>query len=300
MSEKNEKGQTNTGKRLPHDRRVEPDRRPSMRLMDRDQEIIKAVYEHRFLKMSQIRDLFFGSQSTTNYRLVRLYQNEFLDRIYPRVSRSEGRSEAVYCLDTRGARVVAAEYGVDRASISWRPRHNDVKYWFLNHTLKVNDVWIAAKKAAEMREGQELEEWRGEKEIQDRIPYSKARKGYLPYTPDGYFVYRVGERVAHFFLEVDLATVPNTRFGKRIKRYVLYRKKGIFNDKYEAHAFRLLIVTTSQRRLRNLKATTEKEGGKNMFWFTTFEEVKPERFVGRVWKIAGQEGLASLAPSDPA
>ncbi len=32
----------------------------------------------------------------------------------------------------------------------------------------------------------------------------------------------------------------------------------------------MLTITTSEARLRNLKAVTEAEGGRERFWFTTF------------------------------
>ena len=51
-----------------------------MRLTERDKAIIHAVHTYRVLRQEQVERLFFGSQSTAQRVLQRLYQHGFLER----------------------------------------------------------------------------------------------------------------------------------------------------------------------------------------------------------------------------
>jgi hypothetical protein len=96
--------------RLPFDKRVkEP---PGMRLTERDVEIVAACLEYRFLLRSQIEQLFFASRNPANYRLQRLFQHGFLNRIYlPTDLRYNARNtQALYCLDEKGADLLVVSH----------------------------------------------------------------------------------------------------------------------------------------------------------------------------------------------
>ena len=58
---------------------------------------------------------------------------------------------------------------------------------------------------------------------------------------------------------------------------------------------RVLVVTTSRTRLRNLKAATERVGGGRQFWFATLDQIKPETVLhAPLWQLAGREGSYAL------
>ena len=65
---------------------------------------------------------------------------------------------------------------------------------------------------------------------------------------------------------------------------------------YQARpAGRVLTVTTGEKRAANLKAITEREGGKGKFWFTTLAQVTPETVLTMpIWQKAGSDELHSL------
>ncbi len=72
-----------------------------------------------------------------------------------------------------------------------------------------------------------------------------------------YFVLNLGDRRAHFFLELDQATMSNKRWKTRILAYKAYTDSGKYQKRYHTQSLRILTVRTTQARLGNLKMTTE-------------------------------------------
>lgn len=283
--------------RLPFDERV--DDPPGIRLQTRDVEVVKAVYEYRFLLRDQIVQLLFPSVRTANRRLKLLFQHGYLQRLFlsDGTPLGEQRAQAIYALDEKGANLLAAEYGIDRGEIDWYSHRNQVGEHFIQHHLRINDFRIAITLAAEER-GDQVLGWIPERKLREdpeRVRDPKTDKKH-PVIPDAYFVYELGETGlrAHFFLEIDMATMSNPRFAEKVERYLLYRQGRYFEERYEGRSFRVLVVTTSQRRLRNLKQTTEQAGGKSTFWFATFEGLDSGKILGDIWKMASQTGQYSL------
>lgn len=281
-----------TKRRLPMHRRVaEP---PPMQLTQRDRQVINAVYEYRFLRREQIQMLFFPSQNTTNRRLQHLYQHGFLKRHLPPVQLGEGREQAIYSLDERGADLIAVEKDIDRGDIQWRGKDNQASFLFLNHTLHINDFRIAMTLAAK-EQGHQVTRWLDEREIKalgERVPAPGKKRRYLPVTPDAFFEYDSGDRQAGFFLEMDMGTMSNKRFKDKVRAYIIYKTKGYYTKKFGTTSLRVLTVTTSHRRLKNLKQATEQVQGRGLFWFTTINKLSPEQIMRLIWQIAGQGGMA--------
>ena len=268
-----------------------------MQLTVRDREVVKAVYEYRFLRQDQIQALLFPSKWSAQYRLIRLYQHRYLKRVFTAVP--FGRGKTVYCLDGRGADLLAAELGVDRGIVSWQRKDNRVGSQFLEHTLAVNDVRIALERAGQAVDGH-VEDWADEHDLRRRhsqpgevvyIPGAGGKKYRAAVIPDGYFVLRWYGKKAHFFLEVDLATIANKRWMRKVRAYSTYYRSGKYQAKYGTRSLHVLTVTTSQKRLANLKATTEQADGGAMFWFTTFDLMNTDNaLTAPIWQVAGREG----------
>ncbi|MBI1258520.1 MAG: hypothetical protein GC204_13715, partial [Chloroflexi bacterium] len=105
-------------KRLPRHKRVAEDERPNMALTERDCELIRTVNDYRAVTTDQLEALFFGSRSTAQYRLSRLFQHEFLDRNFLSVvSGAPGSSPAIYTLGKRGVAVLVEHFGYERSQI---------------------------------------------------------------------------------------------------------------------------------------------------------------------------------------
>ena len=128
---------------------------------------------------------------------------------------------------------------------------------------------------------------------------SKGRTRKKPVLPDGYFRLVVPQGTAHFFLEVDRGTEPHSRFRPQVEVYEAYTASGQYQARYSKRSLRILVVTTAEGRLANLKKTVEKAGGDRKYWFTTFEQVTPETVLtGPIWQQLDGETAQVLIAGD--
>jgi hypothetical protein len=281
---------------LPRHKRVPQP--PPMRLTARDVQVIQAVHEYRVLRREQIQQLLFPSRNTANERLQRLYQHRFLERRWLPVEYGQGAGQAIYLLDQRGADLIAEQSHVEPTTMGWRQARNHVRSPFLGHRVQVNDVRISFTLAAQ-RAGFSIEKWVGQDELAAEPDYvhipapSGARR--LPLIPDSYFVLGLGPQRAHFFLELDRATLPNRRWRMRVQAYLAYVAGGAYTTRYHTRSLRVLVVTTGRKRLVNLKRATESTGGEGLFWFTTLDQLRAETVLSApIWQVCGDQGARGL------
>lgn len=124
-------------------------------------------------------------------------------------------------------------------------------------------------------------------------------------VPDGFCELEWHDRRYTFFIEADrrtvtgISSIPDKRdWVKKIRIYQEFYHSRIFQQRYNAPSFRVLTVTTGDRRLTNLKAATEEVGGRNRFWFTTFDEIEAEdALMAPIWRIANRDGTFALIES---
>ena len=262
-------------KRLPRYKRSKTP--PPMRLTDRDKRVIEWVYLFRFLTGGQIRLLEFESVSKTacQRRLSLLYHNKYLSAIQKPTHAGYGSSKRVYCLSQRGKEVISFMHdGMDPKNIKWNRKNNQVEIYFLEHTLAVNDVRVAFTISAKSL-GYELKwipEWEL-KALKEKVRDPENPGKSLAVTPDGYFILKGEGKVARFFIEADRATETNRCWKDKIRGYVEYVKTGQYYKRYKAESLRVLTITTTQERLKNLLSTTMNVKGSNFFWFTTKEKI---------------------------
>jgi len=288
-------------KKIPRNKRV--GFAPRMVLTERDKRIILAVYENRYMSRDQIRSLFFNVTSMTNERLMRLYQHGYLDRLYPPVS--FGSTQAVYGLDRKGAELVAKELGIAKESINWKKRNVKVEFLFLEHTLAVSEFRVCLELAARQREDASILFWKPQgKPLNDRVPDPERKSKYLLVSPDAFFGILTTNGLpteasakagkTYFFLEADLGTESRERFKKKVLTYRQYWKSGKYQEKYSFKSFRVLTITTSEKRLNNLVATARDCGVKGMFLFTTQDLTKPNKVLGNIWLTTVNSGFTSI------
>ena len=268
-----------------------------MVLTERDEHIIRAVYDYRVLRQDQVQALFFGSSSAAQRRLALLYHHGYLERQFLLVHTGFMTSPTVYLLDKRGEELLRVEFGLDE--VHWKSSHNQVSYDFLEHALAINDFRIAVTLAAR-QPGYELLDWHSEAEIKqdyDRvnIQMTRGRNRNVAVVPDSYFALSTPYGSTHFLLELDRGTMTTKRFRTKVEAYMAYYRSGGYEKRYGARSLRMLTVTLSQRRLENLKAVTEEAGGTRWFWFGVLSELTPNAVFGEsVWQVAGQQECVPL------
>jgi hypothetical protein len=275
-----------------------------MRLTLRDVRVVEAVHRCRVLRREQIERLLFPSKNTANARLKRLHQHGYLARRRLPVEQGQGSSQALYLLATRGAQLVAERLGVDVAEIGWSRSRNHVTPLFLEHTLMVNDIRVAIERAA-ARQGYSVSRWLTEDELKVRpdrlwVPTGHGGQRRIALVPDAYCCLEADGRRAHFLLEADRATEAHGRWAQKVAAYLAYVRSGAYGRRYGTECLRVLTVTTSETRLRNLLRTTEQAQGGAMFWFTHLGLLAPATVLqAPVWYVPGQPDPTPLITAQP-
>jgi len=282
---------------LPRHRRVKHP--PRMRLTERDIQMVLAVHEHRTLRADQVQRLFFPSRNTANERLKRLYQHRFLQRRWLPVEYGRGMGQAIYLLGRRGADLVAEQQGIEAEAVGWRGARNRVGALFLEHHLMLNDVRIALTQAAKTV-GYLVETWVEDEAFRakaDHVYVQAGRSGRqrVAIIPDAYCVVNQGDKRAHFFVEVDRATLSGRRWRQRVRAYLAYTLGGGYTRRFRTRSLRILTVTTSDKRLTNLRRATEEAGGGSLYWFSTCDRLESaDALQSPIWQVAGQSAMTAL------
>ncbi len=290
-------------RRLPRSQRVAEADRPNMVLTDRDCDILKLVNECRILRNSHIEALFFQSRSTAQFRLARLFHHEFLERHFLSVvSGGPASSPALYSLGKRGAHILITRLGYDRSHIHL-VKNDAIGWHVLEHVLMINDVRVAIMQACR-RQGITLMEWREENSFRAEPDYveikdKRNRTHKKPVLPDGYFCLDTPKGKARFFLELDRGTEVLSKVIPQLEVYEAYTASGQYQDRFHAKSLRILIVTTTPKRLENLKAVARKVEGDRKYWFTTFEQITPESVLtAPIWQQLDSRHLRPLISAE--
>ena len=290
-----------TRKRLPRDRRLPPNERPPMQLTDRDQEIVRAVNDHRALTAAHIADLFGMSSSPVQRRLQLLFHHEYLDRqIVTVLNRSSMNMPDIYTLGRRGVRLLIDAFAYEQNEV-YRPRRQ-FAWDTIDHLLRINNFRVAVAIAARARDWT-LETWHDERFFRahpDKVTLidRNGKESEKPVLPDGYFCLAVPQGRAHFFLEIDRGTEPRSAFRPQIRVYEQYVASGGYQARYSQSSLSILVVTTTQPRIDTLKGVTKKAGGDHKYWFTTFEQATSDQVLTEpIWQRL--EGVTPYPLIDP-
>lgn len=229
-----------------------------------------------------------------------LFQGDFLGRAALPLPR--GGPAYLYYLQRNGAEAVAEELGVEMADLDWSPRYRPPTT--RKHLIATNDIRIAMQLAVK-HQGFVLESWiddlslrRSHSGVKVTIVGPDGGTVTTSVVPDGYGRLRAGENWYPFFIEADMATETgealvfgNKDFARKIVAYLEFYRSGQYSARYQAKSYRVLTVTTSQKRLENLMEVTERAGGKRRFWFTTFDMLNRETVLSQpIWRVATEEG----------
>jgi hypothetical protein len=281
---------------------------------ERDVDLLLSLYKYRYLTSSQVRRLHFPSQQTANRRIRALEV-----ALYVGAAFVPGLEERLLCLRRKGADVVAERLRVVPEKLGWKKNLGMPKDpYFVRHFAAVNDFRIALTTACEARddllllgfipesEGVRTPKGMVRKYLRDVVSDVRSPNDTITHTPDGVFALQKNGKSALFFLEIDRGTETITDgekgFLKTIRFYLHYLLRGGF-ERYGAdfsvtdpfRVFRVLVVTTSLRRLENIRAAGgalvfEPEKAKRLIWVTAEAAVACGNVLSNVW--------ASLDPRD--
>lgn len=249
---------------------------------ERDVEILRHVYKHRFVRSSHLTSLLGGSSQVVLRRLTALHRDGYLERPWVRRQSSTrgGSDPLVYGLGARGKDLLNEILSVHPRRLSWLASHQIDTRDSLEHALMVTDVMVGIERACRaaehvrfidpaeiaasvlgtdgMRENR-LNTFRWQAVIEHRgMPVR------VEVIPDQVFGLRFSDRpnghdTIFFFLEADRGTMPVKR--KDIERSSFHRKLRAYHASwlqmvpqqlFGFRRYRVVTVTSSRERLAHL------------------------------------------------
>ena len=258
-----------------------------MHLTERDREIVRLVYRHRFLHSSHIVALLGGSQQQLLRRLKLLYHHGYLERPRAQLQYYErgGSKSIAYGLGNKGGVLLKQEHGISVSPDSWSEKNHLIGQIYLEHALLVSDVMVTIEIACRKRGDIRLlyeDEIALPQNIRQLFRWSvKIQNGWkLGVIPDRVFALESHDasgnsQRAYFFLEADRGTMPVTRrtlsqtsFYRKLLAYEATWTQNLHRRYFGFHRFRVLTVTTSVARVNSLvDACSQLKRGRGLFLF---------------------------------
>lgn len=259
---------------------------PAIRITERDIQILDAVYQYRLLSQAQIRRLLFNglNPNTANRRLHLLYHNAYLERRFLLNHGGVMTSEILYFLDHRGRNTLLQAGLYD--DIKWDKRQQEASTRHLEHLYHSNTFRIEVVLAAQQH-ALSITTWLDDFMLHqdfDRVAIRNGRDPY-PIIPDGYFQVLLPDgKTMHFFFEFDNHKMSLPAFKEKIQKYLAWERSGQLFERFQTRNFRVLIVTTKEKRMQDLRKVTYEAGGARQFWFTTLAHTTAEQVLGApIW-----------------
>jgi hypothetical protein len=224
---------------------------------------------------------YFGSVPRCNNRLKQLLDHGFVRR-YRHLSRGSA-SQALYSLGGEGSILVSDRLDIELDEVVQQTRR-DAPTLFLEHTLGLVDLRIEFTREALLR-GLGDFEWLPEPLCRHEYSVRQSSGVWKPRVlkPDAFVRWSKEGRSHSFFIELDLGHVGSAAFLLKAGSYRTYLSLGVFAEVYEAESFDVLVVTTGERRLAHLQASTTGSGIPR-FLFTTLSRLKEADPFGHIWR----------------
>ena len=100
--------------------------------------------------------------------------------------------------------------------------------------------------------------------------------------PDGYFEIATSGGIRPMFLEVDLGHQAMKVWQQKARSYLQLALSGDFTKLFRHSQFRVLVITTSPRRLAKIRSVIAKQTDK-VFWLSDFQTINRAGFWSACW-----------------
>ncbi len=255
-----------------------------------DEKLLQAIHKFHYLTLSQlVRYLGYSDRSKGSSNWLGGFLKELVAGNYlaaqhlPRVA-SYGRNPLMYSLSTKGVHHMEALGLTIQTKLT--PAEQERSFLFLEHTLKLNDVLIAACLLEKQADGITLADMRHERELKHHPTKVQIDGKTVAVIPDAWLDFRLtppfskaNEQVA-ICLELDRGTEDVWKVRAKIRNYVAFAQ-GAYQATFGTSALTIAFVATSggDRRAQQMKSWTREELRKlnaasygDLFLFTSLDE----------------------------
>lgn len=242
-------------------------RQRGLMIQPRDAELLRQLWIMRVADRDQLMTAArFSSITRINTRLLALVRAGLLRRFF---IGSGGGRKALYALSAKGAQVIDAP----RRGPRRRQDELLVADFSILHQLAINGVYCALRFGPIPFPHVQFVHWEG---------FTEPLTDSLRLIPDGYVEMKTPTGIDASFVEVDLGHEALSVWKEKTKRYVELAASGEFARRFSHPRFRVLVLATSARRVRTIRAAvagvTEK-----IFWFATLDLARADQFFDPVW-----------------
>lgn len=222
------------------------------------------VYQLQLTTAEQLTRLHYspGSLKTIKARLKTLVDNEYL--VADVIPSREGRKPYYYTLGVKGAAYLdSLGYDIPR---DWQPRSDTGRsHLFIDHTLEVNDILIAAALLPRTHPRHSLHSFIHERVLK-RTPF-RIKLGTRTYSliPDAFLDFRYtpsdgGQRRMATLLEHDRGTEGQQHFKDRVRAYISFVKSERYKQAFGTKVITVAFTTfVGVNRLEQMRLWTRQE-----------------------------------------
>ena len=208
----------------------------------------------------------FGSITRINARLLALTRAGLLRRFFVGYG---GVRKALYALSPKGALLAQVPMRGPRR----RQDEMLVADFSIQHQLAINEVYCALKFKPFPVPHVTFHRW---------LPFHEPLVAGLSLIPDGYVEFATPTGIDASFFEVDLGHEALSVWKEKTRHYLQFALSGECEKQFGQKRFRVIVLANSPRRLNSIRTTvaaiTEK-----IFWFSTLDAVREDKFFTSVW-----------------
>lgn len=267
-------------------------------LKERDEEILRLVFDFRFMRSDLLFHLLNENGDTSHQnllrRLQRLYHHGFLDRPpQHQVYSYRGSKKMVYAIGNLGYDLLFWGTDRERGKWSWTTKNREAKYPHIEHTLMVATFYtvltLALRKLADI----EFTDWEMQRsKLTDRFEVEeRGRRVRRAICPDAFFGLADPDGAILYCLEADQSTHYSKPSLDKFRKYWQWkfhaRRAKI---KFGSDSLLILTITPSVERRDNLRdlarEADDKKKGSPYFWFasqTDYSLEEPESILKPIW-----------------
>jgi len=294
--------QTTNQKRLPKFNR-KAERSPKVEVQSRDIDILKLIYQYRFLNSDHIRALMIGhNKKAITQRLTKLFRAGYLDRPLEQVRfyykyEQQGSSPIIYALGQRGAQVLSERGYQLINSLDWSRKNKEIRERNLFHDLGVAGFGVILRIAIEKMANINLLFWYQDRQDREKIKDKLIINSKVQtIIPDAVFRIQYPEGRPLFFLEHYREILTNNKryLEGKLLRYHYYYTQKKQKGKYQANHFRVITLVPTKDRIKNLTRIIKMEKLDELndwkFWFVCTEDLdinNPQSILKPIFTEAG-------------
>ena len=257
-------------------------------MQQRDVELLKLLADYRFLDTYQIASLQPRGPRNLRRRLQYLFHAGLVDRPPRQHDFLKPPMPLVYGLANKGADTLAHVLQIERGKIDWQTKNREAGLPYIDHTLMIANFRATLTLALQSLDRSRLLTWKQGPDLKATV---KVKGHTMAVVPDGFFALESKGHLQHFLLEADRSTMTTSRYFRKLRAYWLWWKSGGHQRKFAISRFRVLTLTTSEKRKENLrrlaKDADDGRRGSPMFLFAcdkSFRLEDPQTILEPIWQ----------------